>query len=232
MVVSSGANSSGGQPLLKLVAEELRLPLLQISRRAELAELREEFIDRDFKQMRHGADAALELIDSYILGLSLAENQQILELEPVTVSSVLYDTAHDLAGVAKDYQTDLRLDVDSSCGPVMASSAGLRAALFSLGYTAISLQTDDRAESENILYLSAHRSGSVINAGVYGAGVGHITSAQLRQTLYELSNVGAAGIFVANSILEAMSARLKTSRHHKLGGIAAALQPSVQLQMV
>src|SRR4051812_2507072 len=119
------------EQLLLGLAEQLKLPLLQIARRAELSTFGQ---DVDLAAIQATADSALRLIDSYLLGVRLAETgQESLALEPVSVSSVLYDTAQQLSSVAQFYGVHLELSIGGKYGPVLAHRQGLQAALTSLG---------------------------------------------------------------------------------------------------
>src|SRR5262245_24686489 len=99
------------QHLLLALAEQLKLPLLQIARQAELESLQPS--ESTIPNIRTTADSALKLIDSYVLGVQLATQEAgIFEAEPVSISSVLYDTAAELAPLAKAYDVQLDLRVD------------------------------------------------------------------------------------------------------------------------
>jgi hypothetical protein len=50
--------------------------------------------------------------------------------------------------------------------------------------------------------------------------------------LQRLVSGPAAGVFVADSLLETLSAHLHVARYHNLNGLAATLQPSQQLQLI
>src|SRR6185436_4383369 len=118
---------------------------------------------------------------------------------------------------------------------------GLRAALLSLGYALI----ESRAAQDNArrpqLSLAAHRTQHGIVTGVYGD-YQQLSTEEWRRALklygraqqpfVALAPGSGAGLFVANTILEAMSARLRVGRHQKQSGLATTLQPSQQLQFV
>jgi hypothetical protein len=53
-----------------------------------------------------------------------------------------------------------------------------------------------------------------------------------RQPLLGLTHTAGAGVFVADSLLRAMQLELKVSRHNRLYGLGAVLQPNQQLQLV
>lgn len=271
----------GGSPalspqLLLSIAEELKLPLLQIARQAELAAFRERHIAgeavqasahapksalrsglpasshtapspesgthyRDLMEIQTTADMALQLIDNYLFGARLSlEDDYLLAMEPVTISSVLYDTGQQLDAVAKLYGVDLELDMAGKFGPVMTNRQGLQSAMVSLGYSLIeALPSLDGRRLR--LQLAAHRSRYGLVAGLYTDTEQLTTDAlrqgrklygHARQPLATLTHSSGAGVFVADAILQAMHAELKPTRHHRLYGLGTVLQANPQLQLV
>jgi hypothetical protein len=127
MAGDSSAAPVLSQQLLLSVAEELKLPLLQIAREAELGE------QARLDSIQTTADAALRLLDNYALGVRLALEPAELAPESVSVSSVLYDVGQQLEGLARSYGVTLELNVAGRFAPVVAHRQGLQAALVSLG---------------------------------------------------------------------------------------------------
>ncbi len=84
------------QQLLLSIAEQLKLPLLQIARQAEQAGLSGE---TNLYTIQATADTALRLLDNYVLGVRLALEPERLDVEPVSISSVLYETGSISADV-------------------------------------------------------------------------------------------------------------------------------------
>jgi hypothetical protein len=227
------------QHLLLSIAEQLKLPLLQIARQAELAKLTSGPVD--LSRIQTTADMALHLLDSYVLGVQLAtEERKLFETEPVSISSVLYDAGAQLAPIAKAYDVTLDLRLDGKYGPVMAHREVLHSALVSLGYALIEdLPSLDRPQLR--LQLAAHRCRYGIVAGVYceaeeltaeALRQGRQLYGRARQPLTGLSASSGAGVFVADALLHAMQSQLTVSRHHKLRGLGAILQPNPQMQLV
>ena len=235
------AESSEYQALLKAVADELKLPLIYIARQAELARLTNIPKDRALAEVEQSAGAALEFVDSYLLGLQLAESQQTLELEPVSVASVVYDVAERLEPLAHQRKVRLNLELGSPLGPVMAHRAGLGAALLNMGASVIEAQTVSANDKPPIVTIAAYRDRSGVVAGLYAPGL-QVSATELRaarqlqgiarQPLKRFSAGPSAGIFVAQNILEAMAGRLRAARYHKQAGLAAVLIPSQQLRLV
>lgn len=225
------------QELLLSVAEELKLPLLQIVRQAELGQLNSQ---PDLKKIQSSADSALRLLDNYVLGVKLAMTSSRLDDESVSVSSVLYDAGQQLDTLAKNYGVGLQLEIAGRFGTVIAHRQGLQAALVSLGAALIeALPAQDNPQLK--LYMATHRSRYGIVAGLY-ADTRQLTKDALergrklqsscRQPLLNLTHTSGAGIFVADSILRAMDLHLIASRHHRLYGLGTVLQPNHQLQLV
>ena len=239
-VASSGVSQSIlSQHLLLSVAEQLKLPLLQIARQAELAILTAQ--PADVQRIQNTADMALHLLDSYVLGVQLVTDQaKLFETEPVSISSVLYDAGALLQPMAKAYDVHLDLHLDGKYGPVMAHRQGLLSALVSLGYALIeALPSIERPQLR--LQLAAHRCRYGVVAGLYCEADELTTDAlrqgrqlygRARQPLTSLSSSSGAGIFVADALLHAMQTQLTVSRHHNLRGLGAVLQPNPQMQLV
>ncbi len=229
------------QNLLLGVAEELKLPLLQIARQAEQLALDDAPV-LGIKIIQATADSALQLLDNYVLGVRLALEPAHLNAESISVSSVLYDTGQQLDSLAKSYGVTLELNVAGRFGPVLAHRQGLQAALVSLGAALIeALPAQDERPEQLKLQLATHRSRYGIVAGLYAETKqlsrealrhGRALQPRSRQPLLSLSHTSGAGIFVADTILQAMQLHLHASRHHRLYGLGTVLQPSQQVQLI
>ncbi len=224
--------------LLLSIAEQLKLPLLQISRQAELANLG---LTSDIGQIQTLASNALQLIDAYRLSLQL-ERQFNLELLPesVSVSSVLYDADQQLKALARVYNVQVELNIGGKFEPVLAHKNGLQSAIVGLASALIeTLPAHDL--DKPVLQLATHRCRYGIVAGVY-ADIPSLSSEVLkrgrklyglsRQPLVDVSHSSGAGIFVADAIFRAMKLKLHVSRHHHKYGLGVVLQPSAQLVLV
>lgn len=225
------------QQLLLSVVEELKLPLMQIARQAEQGELDGK---TDLGSIRSTSDTALRLLDSYALGVRLALDPGDLGVEQVSVSSVLYDTGQQLNSLAKSYGVGLELDVAGRFAPVLAHRRGLQAALASLGAALIeALPAQDHTQLK--LHLATHRSRYGIVAGLYAdtrqlsretLAKGRELQGRSRQPLTAFTHSSGAGVFVADTILQAMNLRLGPSRHRNLYGLGTVLQSNNQLSLV
>lgn len=224
-----GHNEAVGaeQRLLNALAEQLKMPLLHIAHRAELHDA------AALQAIEVTAAQALRLIDTYLFSVQ----QQTLELEPVSVSSVLYEAAQTLEPLAQQYGGRLELAVDGKYGPVMAHPRGLIAALVSLGQSLLEADESERPQ----LTLSVYRHKNIIQTGIFSGQAGLSADmlrralrlyGTVRQPMPTGSSLNGAGVYVAETIFRQMSARLHVARHRNLTGLAAGLLPSAQLQLV
>jgi hypothetical protein len=222
------------------LADQMKLPLLQIAHQAELASLGQPSPEL-LTKIHTNASIAMQLIDAYCLSVRLAAQQSYaFTQESVAVSSVLYDAAHDLTPVAKQYNVELELSLGGKYSPVITHQEGLQKALVSLGYALIEALPATGA-TQLKLQLAAHRCRYGIVTGLYAdidqltaesLRIGRQLHGQARQPLPELSHTGGTGVFVADAILQAIGARLRVSHHHNRVGLGAVWQPAQQLQLV
>ena len=221
------------------LAEQLASPFLQISRLAEIsADDDPEAVSQRWQIVRAISEASVQLVESYALSLRIHGKVTPLRLEPLTVSSLLYDTAEQLQPFARQYGVELALDIGSRSTPIIADRTVLQAAMTSLGQVFVLAQAE--SDDTAAVHLSAHRSRYGIVAGLYGnAQLGadglrraRALQGKARQPLQKLTSGPAAGVFVADSLLQTLAARLHVARYHNMTGLAATLQPSTQLQLV
>ncbi len=232
-----GRNVTGvNDRLLQAMAEELKLPLLQIARQAELS-ANGQADPAVLKGIELSATQALWFVDSYLLSQKLLQ-QASLELEPVAVSAALQEAAHTLDGLAKQHNCSLELQLDGRFAPVMAHRLGLQMALIGLGSTLISAAQNEAAPH---LILAAHRTRGGIVAGIFSQTEGlsqsvyergRLLYGKARQPMQEFMPQAGAGIFVADALFGSMDSHLRVAKHHSLTGLAATLQQSRQLALI
>lgn len=222
--------------LLRALAEQIKLPLMQIARSAELGQLIRE--PDALPAIEYTADMALRLIDSYLLSVQLRA-LPTLELEPVSVSAVLQDTTSRLHMLAKQYGCTLDVRLSGKFEPIMAHRESLEAAYMSLGYAFI--ESAPQHDYEHQVVFAAHRSARGLVVGVFGnqplltADMFRRAKAlygTARQAFPAVSPTNGAGVFVADALLDNMATSLRTARHHKFNGLAATFLQSKQLQLV
>lgn len=236
MSTSNRTNTPSNDRLLQALAQELKLPLLQIARQAELSAAGQAD-PTTLKEIELSATQALWFVDSYILSQQLSQ-QAHLELEPVAVSAALQEAAHVLDGLAKQHNCSLELQLSGRFAPVMAHRLGLQTALIGLGSTLI---TAAQNEQKPRLILAAHRTHNGVVAGIFSQtdGLsraiyerGRALYGKARQPLQEFTPQAGAGVFVADALFGSMDSHLRVAKHNKLTGLAATLQPSRQLSLI
>ncbi len=222
--------------LFASLAEQVKLPFLQVARAAELLGTDVQ-TDKNKQTIIETSQAATRLIDGFLLTMRLQQESQ-LALEPISISSVLFDTAELLDRYAKMHDCELELDVAGKYGPVMAHGAGLQAALANIGYSFI-----DAAESgrPKVIKLGVRRTRGGITAGVYSDASGlssnmlkqaKLMHGKVHQPMTSFTNDTAAGVFVADSLLESLGAPMRIAHMRGMTGLAATFAPSRQLSLV
>jgi hypothetical protein len=228
------AQDGNHERLLRAMAEELKLPLVQIARQAELLQTAPS--QKLHESIETAANHAIWFVDSFLLSQQLAQ-QTTLELEPVTVSAALHDAAHLLQGLARQYDCNIELRLSGRYGPVMAHKQALQSALVGLGSTLITAAH----KGKQTFVLGAHNTRNGVVAGVFTSDdtlsqtlyqQGKSLYGQARQPLQSLTAQPGAGIFIADSLFASMEAQLRVARHNKLTGLAATLHPSHQLALI
>lgn len=235
---------SSAEHLLIAVARQMRQPLLQISRQAELGRL---FANSDpqksLENILVSSDNALRLIDNYVLSLQAAVRGEAVDYQPVSVMAVLTEAAHKLEPTARQYGVRLAVDNSPRLGLVNTNSQNLEAAFVSLGYSLIEALASSNENVDQVveLQLAAHKCRYGVVAGLYcdrddiSVGVlrrGKELQARAHQPHFSLSSAAGAGVFVADSLLKTVSSKLTVSRYHNQYGLAAILPPVNQLQLV
>ncbi len=222
--------------LLRAVAEELKLPLVQI---ASMAELDAEQ-GADLGQISLAARMALRLVDGFLLSADLRVAEP-LPLEPVSLSSVLTDTAHKLEPLARQHNCDVLVSLSGKYGPAMAHRQSLDSALILLGHSIIEGWTGEGQPRRHEVVLGLHRSNTGLVAGVFDNHPGLSTEVlrrgrafygSARQTMPAVSSANGAGVFVADALMRSMAAPLHVARHQKRTGLAATFHQSRQMQLV
>lgn len=229
--------------LLAALSDDLSLPLLQIKTALEvlnsqkLAKKSQDYT----KSIGLTTDAGLQLIEAYRLALLAGDNSS-LKMEPVSVGAVLQDVAHQLTPYAKQYTTDLIVDVRGKLTPVLAHRQSLIAAMECLSTSMIRAQAAQVNQKRYKLVLGAHRSAeNVISAGVFSAtqGISDKTLRRARslvglarQPMPGLPPGSASGILIADMLCSIMWQPLRAAAHRNLQGLATSVPISKQLQFV
>lgn len=221
--------------LFASLAEQVKLPLIQIRHAAELSGTQSDQTD----VIDATAQAALRLIDGYLLSVRL-QQEGALNLEPVSVSSLLYDTADELNGYAALHGCEIELAIGGKYEPVMAERRVLKAALLSLGYGFIGA-AGTQESGRRTIKLSARRQNGQIAAGIYGANEGisadlikraRLIAGRAHQALPGFSSDSGAGVLIADRLLAKLETNMRPSRMGEFRGLAAVFSPSRQLSLV
>lgn len=232
----TGVGANANARLFRALAEDLRLPLLQIARSSELAQLHP--ASSNPKQIEATADAALKLIDSYVFSTQVLLGQETLALEPISPKATLYDTAQYMNEIAKLYNYKIEIEASNRCGLVMAHPKGLQAALIGLAYTLIGGLVSDKPGR---IVLTAHKTKQGVAAGVMTNGkvisqralnTARGMYGDVRRPMADSLSTSSAGIYVADNLFAAMASELRAKSTRGTSGLVATLLPSQQLALL
>jgi len=228
------------QYLLKSVAEEIRSPLVQISRLSELARDGKSNVFEQLEMIESSADIALQLLESYILGIELDDKQREIELSPITIGAVFSDVAHDVSRLAKNNNFDIEMSIKTQ-KPIMGNYEAIKLAYINIAHEIIlNCSLEDNQKRKNITFAVISKSDQSM-AGIYANNM-DINKAtweksmqifrKTRQKIPDFSSGNGSGFFVASSILESMSLTLGPSKFKGNKGLSAAFPLSHQLSLV
>lgn len=225
------------------LAEDLKLPLIQIARIAELSKNKKDA--KLVEQIEAIADNSLQLIDGFILNSYLQNLGDAESMQPVSITASFQDSAHLLSSYAKKNNCNIEIEITGKLEPILANPNALKSAMISLGKVFINYEKERQNNSSNspkcIIKLASHRTRSGIAAGIFTESKS-INSKILRQAknihgkainpMNQLVSNNGVGVFIADLLLKQMSSGLKVAYHHKQTGLAATFSPSHQLELV
>jgi len=225
------------QRILRNVAEDMKTPFLRILSQAQLGKITQE-VDLGFIETT--ADAALKMLDSFIISTQVYNGQQQLALQPVSVAAAMYDTTQYLHRLAQLQGCELEVRAPRSVGLAMANPLALQAALTGLGYSFIHA-LGKKTSKRQIIIFTAKLTKDGVQAGIFSPELEMPAEAlhqarrlkgNARQSMPGVMQGSGAGILVADTLFEAMDATLKTARYRSGGGLVATLLPSHQLALL
>ncbi len=237
-MVNDSVRENEGFGILRNVAEDLKTPLLRIVSQLQLNKARGIDDTRDAETI---ANAALRLLDSYIISTKVYAGQQELALEPVSAQAIMHDCSQYLAGLAEiqGYKTDFK--IQRGIGLVMANPQALMAAITSLTYSFLYNTEVSSKSAKQTLVFALRKTKQGIDAGLFSNGF-HVTPGSLqklrnlsgtaRQLTPDFAHGSSAGIVIADRLFYAMNSELRPARLNRLTGLAVNMVPSKQLSLV
>lgn len=194
------------EDMVSMLADQLRVPLVQIQ---QLAELGGEGLQQAVAIL---STQSLRAIDGFLLSRDVSE----LQFEPVSVGAVLYDVAHDLTPLAKQYRREIEIDHRAKYGSLLTNRRHLEYVLGLIGEVLITAP----AGSRNII-LGSHSSQREVVAGVFADEQTSDRELWHRRASYEIASV----------LAQQLSSHIRSYRHRSMPGMGVRLTPSRQLRM-
>jgi hypothetical protein len=220
------------EQIINALAIELKTPLTQIAREAEVAGI---------TGVSRQAEEIMALIDGYLLSSQTERGQQVLPLQTTAIGSILYDVAQDVRELAIGHQVDVEPRTTHK-EAVMTHARSLRIALSCLAQLATYSSAEEGEESRpRIKLLSYIKSNGSVVAGVFSRGI-QITEKDLKRAelLYGESHLALSTsmpgsgvrLAIASGLAESLGSKLVTLRRDSTSGLGLELMRSTQLQLI
>lgn len=225
--------------LFASLAEQIKIPFTQIKYATALLDKYDNLSEQSeiLTTISQASSSALGLIDSYLMNVELGRQSQ-LQLEQVSMSSVIYDVAQSLDGFAKLHNCRLEISIAGKYGPIMANNRAIFLAYKSLGYSFIEAVSD--SEKTTTIDLSVRRSKTGISTGIFAEvdlssslmKVAHELKGKAHQPFIDFNAGPGAGLFLADEILSKLGSEIRKSRFKGQSGLSATFLLSNQLSLV
>lgn len=221
------------------LAEQIKLPFVQILHAAELLE-NPQYLNDSKLSIELASKSALRLIDGYLLSVKI-QRRSDLNFEPVSLSSLMYDTAEELSEVAKANNCEIELNIAGKYGPVFTNSRILSSALANIGQSLIESVSNEEKQSDRIIKLAVRKNSFGISTGIYSKNNGLSNALLMKarqlhgmsyQPMLDFASDNVTGVFVADRLLDALDAKLRVAKLKGNFGLATTLTPSNQLSLV
>ena len=226
------------------LSDDLMLPLLQVKSSLELLDANNFAKAATRQHVSESAlniDAGLQLIEAYRLLLSSSEIDK-LPMEPLAIGALLDNIAHQLTPYARQYSTQIEVNVQHRLAPIVVHQASLQSVMEVLSTSLIRAQVAQADEKSYRILLGAHKGAdNAIAAGVF-SNVHGLSDKTLRaarslvgkarQPLPSVPAGAAAGVLVADMLCAALWQPLRAAAHNNLAGLATSIPASKQLQFV
>ena len=223
--------------LVRAMADELRLPLLRIAAMAETDYEQ----PKSYSQIHATAKSALKLIDNYVLSTQVFTGQMSLDLEPTPLGAVLYDSADTVRDFARMHGVDIDIESTKRAGLVMGHKEVLHAALTSLAYSFInSTPGVVKKKRPKIVFGSTLKDRQVLSS-VLVSGQSFSSSSldnakkllgRAVQPMPKIMHTSAAGIFVADALLQCVGLKTEAYNNRGLSGFGTMMVPSSQTKLL
>lgn len=210
----------------RALAHELKYPLVEIARRAELSAVS----SVDMLSVQQSAEQALRLIDSYLLSAQSEYGQQQLELQPLTAGSILYDASLNLSTL----QIPVIID-DRAHDPIMSHRLGLTSFLELCAKVIGSYENAQRV----VLRSFKTRSGEV-GVGVLSEHIMHEDDLKIAQSLAgrahmplaRLSSNAHVSLLIADNLSKALGGTMQVKKMGRMSGFVTTLPRSEQFALL
>ncbi len=224
--------------LLRVVANELKLPLTNIQSTASMlvnGQFDGDEISEQNARLLINSLQAVDMIDGILLAGRIQTNQTALDLTAVNVSSVAREAHAELNGLAARYDRTLRLQTTDSLAPASANYEALKTSLNSM------LSSLIRSSKSEVIEILVHN--RLDRVMITLRDEGQVFSNQTVKSV--LNNLGRSvqpakslpsssglGVYISSVLMEAMNGKFDAYTIGNKRSITFSLQKSEQLTLL
>lgn len=224
--------------LLRVVANELKLPLTNIQSTASMlvnGQFATEEISEQNARLLINSLQAVDMIDGILLAGRVQTNQTSLDLTAINISSVARQTLEDLEGLAARYDRTLRLQVSDNLALASANHEALKT---SIGVMLSSLIRSSKSEVIEVLVhnrlskvmITLRDEGEVISNQTVKMVLDRLgRSAQPAKSLPSSSGLG---VYISTILMQAMDGKFDAYTVGTKRSITFSLQKTEQLTLL
>jgi K+-sensing histidine kinase KdpD len=238
-----GANNSkivtkSNTDLLRVVANELKLPLTNIQATASMLS-RNQFDESEVAEqnlrMLINSVQALDMIDGILLAGRVQTEQTSLDLTAINASSVARAVILELDGLAARYDRTIRLQVSDNLSLASADSGALRTSLAAMLASLIRSSTSEVIEvlvhnRMNWVMITLRDEGQAITNQTVKSILNNLgRSVQPAKALPATSGLG---VYISSVLLEAMNGKFDAYTSENKRAITYSLQKTEQLSLL
>lgn len=231
----AAGNKNKDQYILRSLIDDIKRPLVLITRQVELEQTRPN--KENLISIQETAQRTLKLLDSYLLASQSEYGQQVLPIKSFGLGSIIHSVAEEMRPLAKKSNVEIVLDVNDAL--VSANPEGLKTVIWCLSDMALTqtvagqnkgtMQIAAKRFSNNIHVSVLSNSFKIKNSDIYKAknrlGNSHMA-------LSSISSDSGIRLAIASLLSESMGLKLKASRAKNSTGIGFNISLSRQLQLI
>ncbi len=224
--------------LLRVVANELKLPLTNIQATSSLLsedKYSNEEVSEQHQRLVISSEQAIEMIDAILLAGRVQTKQTSLNLSPVSAAAMAREVAADLKNLALRYDRSIYIQVTDELSPVSANSNAVKSCLRAM------LDNIIRSSRSEVIEILVHQrlDTVIMTFRDHGESIGSQTVSKILKNLGKstqpaksLPSSSGLSVYVSTILMEAMGGKMDAYSIDDRRSITFTLKKSQQLTLL